>query len=85
MSDIDYERETPIGALARSADNTPGSRSKRASVNEDIRFKRLSDVSIQADQLTKLTKEKGEKREINPLHRKTSRTGGHPTTEELVN
>ena len=81
---LDYEREAPIGALARSTDNTPVSRSKRASVNEETRFKRLSDVSIQADQLTKLTKEKGEKGEITPLNRKISR-GGNPTTEELVN
>ena len=80
---LDYEREAPIGALARSADNTPVSRSKRASVNEETRFKRLSDVSMQADQLTKLTKEKGEKGEITPLSRKISR-GGNPTTEELV-
>ena len=124
---IDYAREAPIGALARSEDNTPASRSKRASVNEDMRYKqasvnedmrykrasvnedmrykqasvnedmrykrasvnedmrykRLSDSSMQADQLTKLTKEKGERGEITPLHRKISR--GAPTTEELVN
>lgn len=48
-----------------------------------MRFKRLSDISMQADQLTRLTKEKGEKREITPLHRKISKTG--PTTEQLVN
>ena len=81
---LDYERETPIGALARSAENTPASQSKRASINEETRFKRLSDVSAQADQLTKLTKEKGERGEITPLNRKISRGGG-PTTEELVN
>ena len=113
---IEYAREAPIGALARSEDNTPASRSKRASVNEDMRYKRasvnedvrykrasvnedirykrasvnedmrykrLSDSSMQADQLTKLTKEKGERGEITPLHRKISR--GAPTTEELVN
>ena len=36
-----------------------------------------------AAQLTKLTREKGEKGEITPLNRKISRGSG-PTTEELV-
>ena len=101
---LDYAREAPIGALARSEDNTPAARSKRASVNEDMRYKRasvnedmrfrrtsvnedmrfrqLSDSSMQADQLTKLTREKGEMGEITPIHRKISK--GAPTTEELV-
>lgn len=111
---LDYVREAPIGALARSEDITPVPRPKRASVNEDMRFKRasvneegfrrvsvnddmrfrrtsvnedmrfkqLSDSSMQADQLTKLTREKGERGEITPLHHKISR--GAPTTEELV-
>jgi len=38
---------------------------------------------MQADQLSQLTKEKGEKGEITPLHRKTSKSVG-PTAEELV-
>ena len=57
-------------------------RFRRTSVNEDMRFRQLSDSSMQADQLTKLTREKGEMGEITPIHRKI--TKGAPTTEELV-
>jgi len=79
LSFADQERGTPVGGLERGADDqTAMMRPKRVSVNEDTRVKRLSTVSNPTEQLSKLTQERTEKREITPIHRKKS------TTAELV-